>query len=492
MSSTPPPISVLFIASEALPFAKTGGLADVAGALPAALARLGLRVTVVVPRYRGVEAPASTGVFDVPMGGEPPIRMGWVAIDAAAGHEVVLLECPELYDRPGIYGTPAGDFPDNARRFAALTRGALEWASRRGREVEVVHAHDWQAGLAAVYLKAHYRDDPVLGGAATVLTIHNLAFQGVFTADHLQALDLPGWAFTPEGVEYFGQISFLKAGIVFSEVVTTVSPAYAAEIRTPALGFGLDGALRTRGERLVGILNGIDTAVWDPSSDPMLPASYSAADLSGKASCRRALLERFGLPDVPGRPVIGMISRLVDQKGFDLVAETAGRLVELDGVFTILGSGEARYETLLGNLAERHPDKVGVTIGFDEPLAHLIEGGADVFLMPSRFEPCGLNQMYSLRYGTLPVVHATGGLADTVEDHASEASPGTGFKFRTYSGEAMLEALGRALGVFARPDVWRRMQRAGMGRDFSWDSSAAAYKSVYARARNLVPGETSG
>jgi starch synthase len=330
-----------------------------------------------------------------------------------------------------------------------------------------------------VYLKTLYASHPVLGGVPTVLTIHNLAYQGVFEADWLPRLDLPWDLLTIDRLEYWGKISALKGGINDADVITTVSRRYAEEIQTPAFGFGFDGILRRRRADLAGILNGIDTAEWNPATDPRLPTPFDAADLSGKAAAKAAVLARYGLSGggAPARrPLIGMISRMVDQKGFDLIAAIEDALPRLGASFVVLGTGEARYQEMWTRLAAAHPDRIGVHVGFDEALAHLIEGGADMFLMPSRFEPCGLNQMYSMRYATVPIVHAVGGLADTVTDE-------TGFVFRDYSPAALLDALERALAAFRQPDRWRALQAAGMAQDHSWDRSAAEYVKIYDRAR---------
>ena len=476
--------SVLIIGSEAQPFAKTGGLADVLGALPPALSRLGWNATVVLPRYRGVAAGAPVETFPVTVGGftrdvaflEAPLR------DEA---RAILVDCPELYDREALYGVGNVDYPDNALRFAFLVRAALEFAGRRIAPPLVVHAHDWQAGLAPVYLSTLYASHPVLAGTPSVFTIHNLAYQGLFDAALLPSLDLGRDQATVDRLEYWGRISFLKGGINASRIVTTVSNRYAEEIQTPALGFGFDGILRARGADLVGILNGIDTREWDPAHDRFLPAPFDAEHLAGKEQAKLAVLQRYALPAdaaVVKRPLVGIVSRMVDQNGFDLIAALAGDLPRLDASFVALGTGDPVYQELWRALGSAHPDRIGAHIGFDEALAHLIEGGADIFLMPSRFEPCGLNQMYSMRYGTVPVVHAVGGLADTVQDYQPGKRNATGFVFREYSPAALLEALSRALALFADRGKWRALQVAGMQQDFSWDRSAQEYVKIYERA----------
>ena len=410
-------MSVLMVASEAQPYAKTGGLADVTGALPGAIARLGHSVTLVIPRYRGVgSVPRSERRLGVPMG-ERVFDVGLVEIAHGPRERVVLVECDELYDREGLYGVGGQDHPDNAVRFGVLSRAALDYAVGLDSPPSIVHAHDWQTGLVPVLLRTGYSANPAWQEIPSVFTIHNLAYQGVFPAETLSALDLSAELFSIDGLEYWNQVSFLKGGINFADAVTTVSAAYAREIQTPEYGEGLEGLLVHRQHRLTGILNGIDTDMWNPQTDQYLPVRFSASDLEGKRSAKREVLRRYGLPDdaaAMARPLIGMVSRLVDQKGLDLVWEARGALAAMDAAFVILGTGERRYEEMWRDLAALYPTRIGTRIGFDEGLAHVIEGGADLFLMPSRFEPCGLNQMYSMRYGTVPVVRATGGLDDTV------------------------------------------------------------------------------
>jgi len=473
-------LRILMVGSEAHPFAKTGGLAEVLGALPPALARLGHDVTVVLPKYRGVDVTDGTRIPHRFMIGPSEVPVDFVEYALGDRVRAVLVDVPELFDRDGLYGERGRDYPDNALRFAILSRAALEYARLEGTRFSVVHAHDWQTGLVPVYQRMLFADDPVIGGVPCVFTIHNLAFQGVFSPAVLPQIGLGPEMLDLEAIEYWGQVSFLKGGINFSQKLTTVSPTYAREILTPPYGFGMDGVLRRRAGDLTGILNGIDTDRWNPENDAFVPARFSATDLSGKREARRALLEATGLGtsgDVRDRPVIAMISRLTDQKGFDLVAAAAGDLMAINATWTLLASGEPAYENLLRAMAARHPDRVSATIGFDERLAHLIEAGADIFLMPSRFEPCGLNQLYSLRYGTVPVVRATGGLHDTIAD-ASEPG-GNGFKFTDYSPGALIAAVRRAVEAFADKPAWESLQRTGMARASSWDVSARDYVKVY-------------
>ena len=471
---------ILMIASEAQPFSKTGGLADVATALPKALGRLGHDVTLVTPRYRGVtDGPVvanlaidvaahrfTARLMDAPTDERLPA-------EASARSRVLLLDCPELYDRDGIYYDAAGDFIDNPVRYAVLAAAAIDWASREPR-FDIIHSHDWQGGLAPLYARAL--------GAPTVFTIHNLAYQGVFDKAWVPLLGL-GWEdFTVNGFEFFDRVSFLKAGINLANAITTVSPTYAEEIQRPEYGNGLDGVIRARRGALHGILNGIDPDEWNPLADPHLPAPFDAADLSGKQAAKRALLETFGFTvtdEVMARPVIGMVSRMVDQKGLDLIAAAASDLVALDATFVIVGTGDPRYQDMWHSLSRFRPDRISAFIGFDEHRAHLVEGGSDIFLMPSRFEPCGLNQMYSLRYGTVPVVRAVGGLVDTVRPYDPRNGQGTGFLFAEYHPSVLMETLGAALAAYPNKKVWTKLQKNGMRADFSWDRSATEYVKMY-------------
>jgi starch synthase len=486
-------LAILMIASEGVPFAKTGGLGDVLGALPRALVQNGHRVTVILPRYRGGAAAPVDAQFEVALGGRT-LKPSFLRHDAD-GVRTILVDAPELYDRDALYGVGNDDYSDNAFRFAFLSKAALEYAGRSLGQVDIVHAHDWQAGLAPVYLSTHFAGHPVLGGAATVFTIHNLAYQGLFGADMMPALEMSWQLFGVDGLEFWGKMSFLKAGINLSTLVTTVSPTYAKEVQTPEFGFGLDGVLRRRSRDLVGILNGIDVERWNPMKDPALPSPYGPSRMSGKQDAKRALLAEFGMATdrkSMARPIVGLVSRMVDQKGFDLLAETAPELVTLEAGYVLLGSGDPRYEQQWRELAAAHPDQVGVRIGFDDRLAHLIEGGADMFLMPSRFEPCGLNQMYSLRYGTVPVVRAVGGLDDTVQNYRPQTRTGTGVKFKGYTGRALVRAVRCALQLYGEPRRWQALRLAGMKQDFSWEASARAFEKAYERARRQAADVTKG
>jgi starch synthase len=477
---------ILMIASEADPFAKTGGLADVTAALPRALVRLGHSVDLVMPRYRGIETGGRVAevTFDQ---GDRHIAAGICSLQQD-GVRYVFVDHPESFDREFLYGAPDRDYDDNSGRFAILCRAGLEWASSSSDGYDVIHAHDWQTGLVPVFLAQgivpRLRDVPV------VFTIHNLAYQGRADASWLSRLGLSWDLLRVDALEFWGGISLLKAGIVFSQVITTVSPHYAEEIQTPEYGCGLDGLLKSRADDLFGILNGIDYDQWNPAGDRYLPVPFDADRLNSKATVKRALLQRAGWSTDTSSlqlPVVGMISRMVEQKGFDLLASSGDELGRLGARFVVLGTGERRYEDFWRGLAQANPDRVAVTIGFSEEMAHLIEGGADLFLMPSRFEPCGLNQMYSQRYGTVPVVRATGGLSDTVRNFDPISGSGTGFTFEEYSSEALLRALRSALAVFQNQARWRRLQVAGMQRDFSWNQSARQYAGVYERVGSRGP-----
>ncbi len=464
------------VASEAAPFAKTGGLADVIGSLPAALQAIGTEVAVLLPRYRGAALDGGRRIYD-----RLPVWLGGTLYDSSVYRigDYYFLDCPELYDREGLYGTSRGDYPDNHIRFAVLARAALEVARRIFRP-QVIHCHDWQSGMVAAYLRTAVNSDPTFMGIKTLFTIHNLGYQGLFPKSALADIGLDPALFNPDGVEFFGKVSFMKAGIVYSDALSTVSKAYAREIQTPEYGFGLDGVLRSRSDVLSGIVNGVDYITWNPETDPYLAASYSAADLSGKRKCKQALLREFGLTTeaAQARPLIGIVSRLASQKGVDLIAAIGEDLAEEDLSLVALGSGDTKYEELLLDLARAHPLKIAVRIGYDDALAHRIEAGSDMFLMPSRYEPCGLNQIYSLRYGTIPVVRATGGLDDTIDED-------TGFKFQEYSGVALLRAIRQALAEFQSLEKWSaRIQRA-MAKEFSWKTSAVEYARLYL---NLLGG----
>ncbi len=467
-------MNILMVASEATPFAKTGGLADVLGALPAALKERGENVAVVIPAYRENRYP------------QPPrdaYRDLWIPI--GPGYMVDILEtsergvtyyfvrCPALYDRDGIYGADAVDFPDNYLRFAVLSQAALGVA-RHLFSTQLLHLHDWQAALAPVYMREHFGGDPSFLRVKSLLTIHNLGYQGIFAPRVVPEIGLdPRWM-NPEQLEFFGDLNFLKAGIAWSDGVSTVSKGYAREIQTPEYGFGLDGFLRKHGP-ITGIVNGVDYSQWSPEHDPNIARNYSPGDFAGKRDCKRAILGEYGLPqDNLDRPLLAIVSRFASQKGFDILADAASRLLREDVNLVVLGSGDPVYESMFQALAKAYPHRVGVRVGYDDSLSHRIEAGADIFLMPSHYEPCGLNQIYSLKYGTVPVVRATGGLDDTIDED-------TGFKFREYSGDALLESVRLALKAFQNKEQWARRMRRCMEKDFSWNASAGEYVELYRR-----------
>jgi starch synthase len=476
-------MKILFVASEGLPFSKTGGLADVVEALPKALVALGHEVAVLLPRYRNTKAVAvAAPSLTIPLG--RTLRFPGI-MDGGALNRVryYFVDDPEYFDRSQLYGIDGNDYPDNAERFAELARAAIEFMKHIWLP-DVVHCHDWQSALVPVLLRTQYANDIVVQGASTVFTIHNLGYQGLFPRDVLEKIGLPEELFRIDGLEFFGKVNFLKGGLLFSDYLTTVSRKYAQEIQTPEYGHGLDGVVRSRADRLIGILNGVDYSEWSPENDKFLAARYSANDLSGKLACKKDLLEVFGLPPtLINKPLIGIVSRFAAQKGFDLIEEVAVDLLKGEVTLVALGAGEPKYEKMFRDLSAQYPGKVGVKVAYDNALAHKIEAGADMFLMPSRYEPCGLNQIYSLKYGTVPVVRATGGLDDTIEQFDPETGRGTGFKFQPYKGNALLGAIRTALGVCLKdPAAWRRIQANGMAKDFSWQASAVEYARLYEAA----------
>ena len=389
----------------------------------------------------------------------------------------------DYFDRPQLYGEKGTDYFDNAERFCEFSRAAVEFTKRVWMP-DVIHCHDWQTALVPVLLRTLYAQDPALKQMGVVLTIHNLGYQGIFPHAALQRIGLPETLFQVEALEFFGKINFLKGGLVYSDQLTTVSKKYAAEIQTKEYGYGLEGVIRMRADRLSGILNGVDYSVWSPEVDKLIVANYSAHNLDGKRACKKDLLELFKLPvENMTRPVIGIVSRFVDQKGFDIFAQAAAELMQENLAIVALGSGEPQYEKLFLALAQKFPAKMGVKIAYDNTFAHKIEAGADMFLMPSRYEPCGLNQIYSLRYGTVPIVRATGGLDDTIVQYNPKIGGGTGFKFEAYTGQALLECVRSAIRVFRDAAAWHAIQTAGMAKDFSWKASAAAYVTVYEEVR---------
>ena len=476
---------IAFIASESVPFSKTGGLADVVGALPRALAALGHEISVYLPRYRHTRIGGERRVVEsitVPFDD----RYRFCSILTGEGYPGVrfyFVDYPPFFDREGLYGTASGDFPDNAERFALLCRAAIEGSKILG-VPDIFHCHDWQAALVPVLLRTQYAEDPAFRDAATVFTVHNLGYQGLFPPEILPLLVLPWDLFTITKMEYFGNVNFLKGALVYSDLITTVSRKYSQEIQTTEFGFGLEGVLKERAQNLVGILNGVDYEEWNPQTDSHIAAHYSAADLSGKRQCKQDLLESFAMGKAdPNLPVIGMVSRFAVQKGFDLIGQVIDRLSLADVLLIALGSGDKLYEEMFLRLARRVPEKMAVRAAYDNALAHKIEAGADMFLMPSRYEPSGLSQLYSLKYGTVPIVRATGGLDDTIDPWDARTKKGTGFKFQEYTGEALLRTIHHALEVYRDPESWQRLMRNGMSKDFSWRVSAREYSRAYERVR---------
>jgi starch synthase len=476
-------LQVAFVTPEMAPYVKSGGLADYSAALPKALVRMGHRVTVVLPRYAGIPFPPGelAGAAEVAVDG-PARSAGFYRTRADAGVDVVFVEHPPFFDRPAIYG----DYEDNRLRFAFLSRAAVEYFRGRGERPSLFHAHDWQTGLVPVYLKALYGDDPTLGRTPSVFTIHNVAYQGQFGMDTVGLLGLPGNLGTSSALEYYGSVSYLKGGTVFADMVGTVSPTYALEIQGPEHGFGFDGVVRSRAGDLAGILNGVDYDEWDPRVDRHIARTFAPDDLSGKAVCKADVLRAYGLPEFPDLPLVGVTSRLVWQKGFDVVAGAWWDFLQRPLRMVALGSGDHGVQEGLRHLQERDPDRFAVRFGYDEGLAHKITAGSDLFLMPSRSEPCGLTQMYALRYGTIPLVRSTGGLVDTVEPFDPANETGTGFRFDTADGTGVMWAIDQALSAFRDRDAWTALMRRAMARDFSWERSAREYVGLYRRAMSKV------
>jgi starch synthase len=488
---------IVFIASEGVPFSKTGGLADVAGALPKALAAAGHEVELLLPRYRmtkpGRPMPQLRSLT-VPL----PSGLKFASIqDAgkAGGVETYLVDLPEFFDRAQLYMENGQDYPDNHLRFASFSLACLELLKRFAEPPDIIHCHDWQSALVPIYLKNAYQNDPFFVNSPVVFTIHNLGYQGSFPSHILREIGLHPRLFTMEGLEFYGKVNLLKGGILFSDFITTVSRKYAQEIQTAEYGCGLEGVLVSRADRLQGILNGVDYDDWNPRTDKLIPAHYGQDDLKGKEACKKALLEKMGAKNVVlDRPVIGIVSRFASQKGFDLISEIAEKLAAMDLYVVALGTGEPQYEDIFRTTAAKYPDKFLVKIAYDNGVAHLIEAGADMFLMPSRYEPCGLNQIYSMKYGTVPVVRATGGLDDTIEPFNGKT--GTGFKFSDYSAGALLGAIEEAVTAYRQPKVWRQVMLNGMRKDYSWAASAKQYLKIYQslrkpRARAKTPPDAS-
>jgi starch synthase len=480
-------MKIVFAASECVPFSKTGGLADVVGALPPALAALGHEVTVYLPKYKQTKlAEANTVVRSITVPFDDRYRFCSIVDGGThSGVKFYFIDYPPYFDRDALYGTPLGDYRDNAERFALYSRAVLEGCKILG-VPDVFHCHDWQSALVPILLRSVYAEDPALRDVGTVFTIHNMGYQGLFPPDTLALLMLPWDLFTIDKLEFYGKINLLKGALVFSDFVTTVSKRYSLEIQTAEYGFGLEGVLKARSGTVTGILNGVDYNEWSPQTDKFIAAHYSSEDLSGKAKCKQDLLAEFAVPHANLKlPVIGIVSRFAAQKGFDLISQVADRLAREDMIVVALGTGDKEYEDLFRRLLKQFPQKFAIKVAYDNKIAHKIEAGADMFLMPSRYEPCGLNQIYSLKYGTVPVVRATGGLDDTIENWDAHARKGTGFKFSEYSGEALLATVRAALHAYRNQESWKALMRNGMAKDFSWTASAKEYVKVYDRVRQL-------
>ncbi|HLH76964.1 MAG TPA: glycogen synthase GlgA [Candidatus Binataceae bacterium] len=478
-------MKIALVAAEMAPFAKVGGLADVIGALPAELAACGAQVSVLMPGY----ASALRSVATEPMGDGLSVMLGERTEHftlrsgiGPAGVPLFFIMHEGFFGRPEIYGEQGRDYPDNFRRFVFFARAALQVLASLT-PPDLIHAHDWHAAAVPLLMRAHPELRARFASCASVFTIHNLAFQGQFDRSDFVLLNLDPAYMATEYLEFYGRGNLLKAAVVTADAVTTVSPTYAREVREPGLGFGLEGVLRAKGEHFVGILNGADYNEWNPASDRFLAATYSANDMTGKDVCAQQLCRQLDLAHIPGRPLIGMVSRLSSQKGFDLLLAVLDKLLAKDTALVILGRGESEIEQRLEQAVARYGDRLRVRMDYDNPLAHRIQAGCDLFLMPSRFEPCGLTQMYALKYGTIPVVRATGGLADTVTQFDPVARQGTGFRFQAYEGEALLEAVGCALDSFADRGAWEALRQNAMAADFSWSHAARAYLSLFERAR---------
>jgi starch synthase len=478
-------LKILFLSPEAVPFAKTGGLGDVAGSLPGTLKRMDIDIRSALPFYRTV----SEGDFEIyPLLDELKVPLGTALLKAKVLETrtdddipFYLIDREDLYQRPSLYGNSTGDYYDNMERFVFFAHAALRLIENIGFKPDVIHCHDWQTGLVPALLKGPYGGNPGLSGVSSVFTIHNIGYQGIFPEEKLGITGLPRDEFlSMDGLEFWGNISFLKAGIVYSDAVTTVSPRYAQEIQAPEYGMGMEGILQARRAFLHGILNGVDYSLWDPRHDHHIPFSYAPQKMAGKGRCKEALIKEMGLDEsLKSRPLLGVISRLNGQKGFDLLVELLEDILAMDVGLVILGSGVETIQKAIEDAAERHPGRVGIFIGFSEPLAHRIMAGADIFLIPSRYEPCGLTQMYALRYGTVPVVRATGGLEDTIVQFDPGTNKGNGFKFGPFNSQAFLAAMREAVGCFQVSKTWNRLMRNGMREDFSWDRSARQYVELY-------------
>jgi starch synthase len=473
--------SVLIASSEIAPYAKTGGLGDVMASLPAALARLGTNVSLVMPAYSSVLSGGyGYEVPDIHVSVRVADRLETAEILKSTtqdGLPIYFVRADRYFDRDFLYGTPDGDYRDNAERFVFFSRAALELA--RQLQPSVLHVNDWQTSMAIAFLRSQPSRYPELASVKTVMTVHNLGYQGRFKAAEWRILDLDSSLFTPRYLEFYGAINFLKGGIVFADAITTVSPTYAEEIKTPEQGFGLEGVFRERSDRLYGILNGVDYNIWNPQTDPFIARHYSLRNIKGKTECATDLRTYFGLADRKGSPIIGMVTRLSAQKGLDLVRDALDELLRLGCQFALLGSGDREFQESFRKLGRKYKGRVGVQIGFNETIAHKIIAGSDIMLLPSRYEPGGLTQLYGLKYGTIPVVRATGGLMDTIIPFQPQTAQGNGFLFSSYASDALVSAVGRAIEAYRQKATWARVVSNAMLSDFSWERSAQAYSDIY-------------
>jgi starch synthase len=480
-----PKLNVVIVVSEAVPFAKTGGLADVAGSLPKALAKVGAKPTLIMPYYkevsRGGFGEKRVGRVDVPVGANSVTTTVYGTKIPDTNIPVYFIGHDPYFYRDGLYQERGIDYADNAERFTLLCRGALELMIHERIKPGCLHLHDWQTGLIPVYISEHYAAD--FGDTGTLFTIHNTGYQGNFDKKYFPITNLAWNRFQINDMEFFGQFSFLKAGIVHSDLISTVSERYAEEIQTPEFGFVMDGVLRQRRSDLHGVLNGIDYTTWNPKTDAHLAAPFTAEDIKGKAACKHALEQENGFRHEPKTALVGIISRLADQKGFDIIVDGIDSILQLPCRYVLLGTGDRKYHRLFEEVAKRHPKKFSAHLLFDEGMAHRIYAGADMILMPSRYEPCGLGQMIAMAYGTVPVVRGTGGLADTVTDGDASKREGVGFAFERYTARAMVEAMERAIVAYEAPRRWRGIMRRAMGKDFSWERSAREYLKLYRAAR---------
>jgi starch synthase len=485
-------LNLLMAAAEATPYAKTGGLADVVGALSKALAARGVSVSVFLPLYAQIDQKRfplkPTGkVVTVPVSDR--LEAGEIFYHELAGVQYYFIKHDPSFNRPGLYGTNEGDYTDNAARFVFFSRAVLEAAKGLDLRPHIVHCHDWHTGLIPVFLKTTYANEPSFRETTTLFTIHNLGYQGIFWHYDWHLLNLSWDFFNHEALEFYGKINLLKGGLVFADALSTVSPTYAKEIQTSEYGYRLEGVLRKRRKDLFGILNGIDTEEWDPSHDPDIASSYNAKTLQGKEKCKAALQTEIGLLNQREVPLLAMISRLSEQKGIDLIVSIFNKMMATGAQFILLGNGDKEYEMRLGALAKGYPQQAVVKIAYDHLFAHRIEAGADLFLMPSKYEPCGLSQMMSLRYGTVPVVRATGGLDDTVTQFSPDTLKGNGFKFKAYTETAFFRQIQNALSLFREKKKWRALIRNGMEGNYSWDASAEKYLKLYRRIYNKKRGK---